>query len=79
MRAWYDIVSLAPHSRQIDEAGLLESRTLVRQLIQREAERGVPAERVILAGFSRGRRGLSDRAHPPHPAGRHHRAVDLHP
>lgn len=54
MRAWYDIVSLAPHSRQIDEAGLLESRTLVRQLIQREAERGVPGERVILAGFSQG-------------------------
>ena len=54
MRAWYDIVSLAPHNRQIDEAGLLESRTLVRQLIQREAERGVPAERVILAGFSQG-------------------------
>ena len=54
MRAWYDIVSLAPHSRQIDEAGLLESRTLVRQLIQREADRGVPGERVILAGFSQG-------------------------
>ena len=54
MRAWYDIVSLAPHSRQIDEAGLLESRTLIRQLIQREAERGVPGERVILAGFSQG-------------------------
>jgi len=54
MRAWYDIVSLAPHNRQIDEAGLLESRTLVRQLIQREADRGVPGERVILAGFSQG-------------------------
>src|SRR5690606_32511694 len=54
MRAWYDIVSLAPDSRQIDEAGLLESRTLVRQLIQREAARGVPSERVILAGFSQG-------------------------
>ena len=54
MRAWYDIVSLAPHSRQIDEAGLLESRALVRQLIEREAGRGVPAERVILAGFSQG-------------------------
>lgn len=54
MRAWYDIVSLAPHSRQIDEAGLLDSRALVRQLIEREAERGVPAERVILAGFSQG-------------------------
>jgi phospholipase/carboxylesterase len=54
MRAWYDIISLAPDSRQIDEAGLLESREIVRQLIRREAKRGVPAERVILAGFSQG-------------------------
>ena len=54
MRAWYDIVSLAPDSRQIDEAGLLESRALIRQLIEREAARGIPSERVILAGFSQG-------------------------
>lgn len=54
MRAWYDIVSLAPGARQIDEAGLLESRAFVRQLIEREAARGVPSERIILAGFSQG-------------------------
>lgn len=54
MRAWYDIISLAPGTRQIDEAGLLESRAFVRQLIEREAARGVPSERVILAGFSQG-------------------------
>lgn len=54
MRAWYDIISLAPDTRQIDEAGLLESRAFVRQLIAREAARGVPSERVILAGFSQG-------------------------
>ncbi len=54
MRAWYDIVSLAPGNREIDEAGLLESREIVRQLIQREADRGVPSERIVLAGFSQG-------------------------
>ncbi len=54
MRAWYDIVSLVPGARQIDEAGLLESRAFVRHLIEREAARGVPSERVILAGFSQG-------------------------
>jgi phospholipase/carboxylesterase len=54
MRAWYDIISLAPDTRQIDEAGLLESRAFVRDLIEREAARGVPSERVILAGFSQG-------------------------
>ncbi len=54
MRAWYDIISLAPDARRIDEAGLLESRAFVRQLIDREAARGIPSERVILAGFSQG-------------------------
>ena len=54
MRAWYDIISLAPNARQIDETGLLESRAFVRHLIEREAARGIPSERVILAGFSQG-------------------------
>lgn len=54
MRAWYDIISLAPDSREIDEAGLLESREIVRQLIAREAARGIPSQRIFLAGFSQG-------------------------
>lgn len=54
MRAWYDIISLAPDTRQIDEAGLLASRAFVRHLIDREAARGIPSERVIVAGFSQG-------------------------
>lgn len=54
MRAWYDIISLQPDSRQIDETGLLESREIVRQLIQREEKRGIPSQRIFLAGFSQG-------------------------
>ncbi len=54
MPAWYDIISLAPNSREIDEAGLLASRERLRALIAGEAARGVPAERVFLAGFSQG-------------------------
>ena len=54
MRAWYDIISLEPDSRQIDETGLLESREIVRQLIQREEKRGIPSQRIVLAGFSQG-------------------------
>ena len=54
MRAWYDIISLAPNSRQIDEAGLLESRQIVRALIEREESRGIPSHRIFLAGFSQG-------------------------
>ncbi len=54
MRAWYDIISLEPHSRRIDEAGLVESRAAVRALIQRENERGIPSRNIFLAGFSQG-------------------------
>lgn len=54
MRTWYDIISPAPDSRQIDEAGLRESRAFVRHLIDPEAARGIPSARLILAGFSQG-------------------------
>ena len=54
MRAWYDIVSLDANSRTIDEAGLFESRDLVWQLIAREVERGIPGNRIFVAGFSQG-------------------------
>ena len=54
MRAWYDIISLARDSREIDEAGLIASRQRVRSLIADEVARGIPAQRIILAGFSQG-------------------------
>ena len=54
MRAWYDIISLARDSREIDEAGLLTSRQRVWTLIAAEQARGIPAQRIILAGFSQG-------------------------
>jgi phospholipase/carboxylesterase len=53
MRAWYDIRD-ADLARREDEAGLRESMRLVRQLIEREVARGVPARRIVLAGFSQG-------------------------
>ena len=54
MPAWYDIISLAPDSREIDEAGLLASRDAIAALIDREVSRGVPAHHIFLAGFSQG-------------------------
>ena len=54
MPAWYDIIALGGESREIDEAGLLASRAIVRALIARELERGIPSERIFLAGFSQG-------------------------
>jgi phospholipase/carboxylesterase len=53
MRAWYDI--LGPQiAAQQDVAGIRASITSLEELIAREAERGIPSERVILAGFSQG-------------------------
>ncbi len=54
MRAWYDIISLSTDSRQIDDAGIVASRAAIRRLIEREVARGVPAERIFIAGFSQG-------------------------
>ncbi|MGE5650712.1 MAG: alpha/beta hydrolase [Bacillota bacterium] len=53
MRAWYDILG-TDLSQQEDEAGLRKSQALVEQLIAREKSRGIPAARIILAGFSQG-------------------------
>jgi phospholipase/carboxylesterase len=53
MRAWYDIIG-ADISRREDEKGLRASQAMVEQLIAQEKARGVPAERIVLAGFSQG-------------------------
>ena len=54
MRAWYDIISLAPTDRRVDRDGLLASCESVRQLIAREVTRGIPARCIFIAGFSQG-------------------------
>lgn len=53
MRAWYDILGNDIVRRE-DEAGLRASQAQVEALIAREKARGIPAERIILAGFSQG-------------------------
>ena len=53
MRAWYDIVGFDLTARQ-DEAGVRASINEVETLIAREHGRGVPSERIVLAGFSQG-------------------------
>jgi phospholipase/carboxylesterase len=56
MPAWYDIFELGgSHTlRREDEAGLRASQARVGALIEREVQRGVPASRIVLAGFSQG-------------------------
>ena len=53
MPAWYDIMEL-DDARCHDEAGLLASAGKVQVLLRREIDRGVPSERILLAGFSQG-------------------------
>ena len=53
MRAWYDVRDDGGERRE-DEAGLRESERAIERLIEREKARGVPAARIVLAGFSQG-------------------------
>jgi phospholipase/carboxylesterase len=53
MRAWYDILGTDLQRRE-DEAGLRESVRAIHALLDREVARGVPARRIVLAGFSQG-------------------------
>ncbi|HET6265578.1 MAG TPA: alpha/beta fold hydrolase [Usitatibacter sp.] len=53
MRAWYDI-AMTEISRLPDERGIRDSQKGVEALIAREVSRGVPAARIVLAGFSQG-------------------------
>jgi phospholipase/carboxylesterase len=53
MRAWYDIRA-TDLVREEDEKGLRSSQDLIEQIIAHEKARGVPANRIVLAGFSQG-------------------------
>lgn len=53
MPAWYDILEMNI-DRKIDQAQILESAARIRALIEHEIARGVPSERIVLAGFSQG-------------------------
>ncbi|WP_158880992.1 dienelactone hydrolase family protein [Rhodanobacter sp. L36] len=53
MRAWYDIAAFDLNARQ-DVSGMRSSVNEVETLIAREHQRGVPSERILLAGFSQG-------------------------
>lgn len=53
MRGWYDIVGMDFRSRA-DMDGVRASVVELDALVDREIERGVPAEHIFLAGFSQG-------------------------
>lgn len=51
MRAWYDFV---PHSEHSGSDDILESSQQIVEFIEYEIARGIPSERILLAGFSQG-------------------------
>ncbi len=53
MPAWYDILTM-DLKRKVDEEGVRRSAGYLAALMRRENERGIPDERIILAGFSQG-------------------------
>ncbi|GEK72612.1 MULTISPECIES: alpha/beta hydrolase [Halomonas] len=53
MPAWYDILE-ASLDRRVDEAQLKASAERIQGLMHEQIAQGVPAERIIVAGFSQG-------------------------
>ncbi|WP_016855520.1 alpha/beta hydrolase [Halomonas smyrnensis] len=53
MPAWYDILE-ASLDRRVDEAQLRASAERIQGLVHEQIAQGVPAERIIIAGFSQG-------------------------
>jgi phospholipase/carboxylesterase len=53
MRAWYDLKGLDREAAE-DVAGFRDTDVQIRQLIAKQGERGIPAHRIVLAGFSQG-------------------------
>jgi phospholipase/carboxylesterase len=53
MPAWYAILEMSIE-RQVDLAGLNSSAKQIQALIDREIGRGIPADRIVIAGFSQG-------------------------
>lgn len=53
MPAWYDILEMSLE-RRVDVAQIEQSAAQINDLIKREMERGVPADKIVIAGFSQG-------------------------
>ncbi len=53
MPAWYDILEMSL-DRKVDVVQIEKSAAAIRDLIQREIERGVNPENIVIAGFSQG-------------------------
>uniref|UniRef100_A0A8C7TSJ5 palmitoyl-protein hydrolase n=1 Tax=Oncorhynchus mykiss TaxID=8022 RepID=A0A8C7TSJ5_ONCMY len=53
MPSWFDLMGLSPDSPE-DEAGIKRAAENIKAIIDHEAKNGIPANRVLLGGFSQG-------------------------
>lgn len=53
MPAWYDILALS-ETRDINESHLIQSGQRITDIIQQQIAQGIPAQRIVLIGFSQG-------------------------
>ena len=53
MPSWFDIRGLDPHTEE-DGAGIERAANAVKSLVDAEIATGVPADRIVIGGFSQG-------------------------
>ncbi len=53
MRSWYDILSMS-EVREVNEGQLAQSCDQLSELVNKEINRGIDSQRIIVAGFSQG-------------------------
>lgn len=54
IRAWFDITALSIDGINSDEAAIYASQKAIETLIEQEIARGIPSQKIVLAGFSQG-------------------------
>lgn len=55
MPSWFDLMGLSPDAPE-DEAGIKKAAENIKALIEHEMKNGIPANRIVLGGFSQVRR-----------------------
>ncbi|KAG8587946.1 hypothetical protein GDO81_005830 [Engystomops pustulosus] len=53
MPAWFDLMGLSPDAPE-DEAGIKKAADSIKSIIEHEVKNGIPANRIVLGGFSQG-------------------------
>ncbi|XP_045154864.1 acyl-protein thioesterase 2 isoform X2 [Echinops telfairi] len=53
MPSWFDLMGLSPDAPE-DEAGIKKAAENIKALIEHEVKNGIPANRIVLGGFSQG-------------------------